>query len=157
MEPPSPPGTLILRAQTPDIPPIQRITTAAYTKYITRIGKPPAPMTANYTTLLTTHDVFVLRPSEHDLLVGSIVLRAEGSKMHVNNLVVDPDAQGRGYGRILLNCAEDWARMKGCEEMALFTNVKMFENFGLYAKMGYEEVERRTENGFERVYFRKRL
>jgi GNAT superfamily N-acetyltransferase len=77
--------------------------------------------------------------------------------MYVNNLVVDPDAQGKGYGRVLMNCAEDWARAKACTEMALFTNVKMFENLGLYAKMGYDEVERRTEDGFDRVYFRKKL
>lgn len=157
--PPSPAGTSITRAQTDDIPRIQRIVNAAYTKYIDRIGKPPAPMTADYPQLLTTHDIFVLRPSGEDTLVGSIVLRPdiEAKVLHLNNLVVDPDVQGRGYGRVLLGCAEDWARITGCGEIKLFTNVKMFENFGLYAKMGYAEVERRMEDGYERVYFRKEL
>ncbi|KAJ3474535.1 hypothetical protein NLG97_g9801 [Lecanicillium saksenae] len=77
--------------------------------------------------------------------------------MHVNNVVIDPSAQGKGYGRALFDCAEAWARTQGCTHMALFTNVKMVENLALYAKLGYEETERKTEDGFERVYFRKQL
>jgi hypothetical protein len=33
----------------------------------------------------------------------------------------------------------------------------MFENLGLYLKMGFVETGRREEDGFERVYFRKEL
>ena len=33
----------------------------------------------------------------------------------------------------------------------------MTENFALYVRNGYEEVERRTEKGFPRIYMRKRL
>ena len=33
----------------------------------------------------------------------------------------------------------------------------MTENFALYARNGYKEVERRTERGFPRIYMRKRL
>ena len=43
------------------------------------------------------------------------------------------------------------------DEVKLFTNVKMWENIGLYAKPGFEETERKTEDGFERVYFAKKL
>lgn len=157
MLPPSPHGVRILRAQTDDVPRIQEIVNAAYQKYIPRIGRAPAPMTTDYTTLLTTHDVFVVVPVEGLEIVGSIVLKADDKTMKLNNVVVDPEAQGKGYGRVLLNCADDWARMKGCNEVALFTNVHMTENLKLYAKIGYEEAERKTEDGFERIYFRKNL
>jgi len=133
--------------------------TAAYTKYIDRIGKPPAPMLADYAQLLLTHDVFVLVADQAGAVVGSIVLNAsEGQdSVQINNLVVDPAAQGRGYGKALMRCAEDFARASSRTALELFTNVKMHENFALYAKMGFDEVDRRTEDGYERVFFRKGL
>jgi hypothetical protein len=33
----------------------------------------------------------------------------------------------------------------------------MTENFGFYARFGFEEYDRRSEHGYSRVYFRKRL
>ena len=39
--------------------------------------------------------------------------------------------------------------------MDLYTNAKMRENLALYARLGWREVDRRTESGFERVYFEK--
>ncbi|KAK2600203.1 hypothetical protein QQS21_005077 [Conoideocrella luteorostrata] len=162
--PTSPDGLTIRKALPSDIPQIQHMILTAFTKYIPRIGKPPAPMTANYHRLLTSHDIFTLQPdtSPHgspNHVVGSIVLRADmdSKVMHINNLVVDPEAQGRGFGKVLLKYAEDWAAVKACTVMALYTNVKMFENFGLYARLGYEEVDRKEEDGYERVYFRKEL
>ena len=37
------------------------------------------------------------------------------------------------------------------------TNEKMTENLTLYPRLGYCEVARRTEDGFNRVYFQKTL
>lgn len=165
----SPSGTTIARGQPKDVPDIQKIVKAAYAKYTERIGKEPAPMTADYLQLLSSHDVFVLHAHANTTsttdshqttqLVGSIVVRpdTQAKVLYVNNLVVDPAAQGRGYGRVLLACAEDWAAANGCSSLALYTNVKMFENFGLYAKMGFEETERKWQDGYERVFFRKEL
>ncbi|KAJ6446752.1 NmrA family protein [Purpureocillium lavendulum] len=152
--------TTIRRAQGDDVPDIHRIVTAAYTKYIDRIGKPPAPMLADYGQLLLTHDVFVLAAGHDGAVVGSIVLGVNEDQrdaVQINNLVVDPAAQGRGYGKTLMRCAEDFARENGRAALELYTNVKMHENFALYAKMGFDEVDRRTEDGYERVYFRKGL
>jgi hypothetical protein len=39
----------------------------------------------------------------------------------------------------------------------LYTNEKMTDNLSIYPKLGYVEVARRTENGFNRVYFEKSL
>jgi hypothetical protein len=33
----------------------------------------------------------------------------------------------------------------------------MTENLAFYPRLGYEEVDRRTDGGFERVFFVKRL
>ncbi|KND86768.1 hypothetical protein TOPH_08610, partial [Tolypocladium ophioglossoides CBS 100239] len=152
-------GTTLARAKAEDVPDIKKMVTAAYSKYVERMGKPPAPMVADYDQLLQTCDIFVLRTDEADKHVGSIVLSVESDSdaVQINNLVVDPAAQGRGFGRALIGCAEDLARAKGRTALTLYTNVKMYENFGLYAKMGFEEIDRRTEAGYQRVYFRKEL
>ncbi|KAG5752719.1 hypothetical protein H9Q69_007382 [Fusarium xylarioides] len=147
----------LTRAEASDIPSIQSMVNAAYEKYIPRIGKPPAPMTADYFSQLTTHDIFILRTTQSP--VGALILQHEpdSDAIKVENLVVDPSAQGRGYGKVLMRYAEDFARSRGCNALELYTNVKMFENLGLYLKMGFVETGRREEEGFERVYFRKEL
>ncbi|KAJ4206932.1 hypothetical protein NW759_014122 [Fusarium solani] len=147
------------RATSQDVPAIKAIVDAAYTKYIERIGKPPAPMTTDYEEVLQSHDAFVLRRKEDNVIVGSIVLgHQQGSDaVKINNLVVDVTAQGRGYGGVLMRYAADFAKSRGCSALELFTNVKMWENLGLYAKMGFVETERKTDEGYERVYFRKDL
>ena len=132
---------------------------AAYTKYIDRIGKPPAPMNADYEELMQDHEIYVLETDQDQAVVGSIVLGIdkETDSVKINNLVVDPNSQGRGYGRILMNFAQEFAKSGGFPALTLFTNVKMYENLSLYPKMGFVETERRTEAGYERVYFRKDL
>ncbi|KAI1848640.1 hypothetical protein JX265_011507 [Neoarthrinium moseri] len=152
--------TTIVRATAEDISTIQAMVIAAYSKYVDRMGTLPAPMLANYSQLLDTEDVYVLRSAVENQVLGSIILAADegsGGSIKVNNLVVDPSAQGRGYGRILMNYAEREALSRGLSAVSLFTNVKMVENIGMYAKLGFIETDRRIEGPYERVYFRKHL
>ncbi|KAF5002418.1 hypothetical protein FGRMN_430 [Fusarium graminum] len=152
-------GLTLSRANAEDIPAIKAIVTEAYTKYIDRIGKPPAPMTANYHELIASHDVFVLKLSSTNDTVGSIVLKDDPStdSVKVNNLVVDTAAQGCGLGGILMHYAEAFAKSRGRPALSLFTNAMMYENLTLYPKMGFRETERKSEDGYERVYYRKEL
>lgn len=148
----------ITNATEEDVPIIQNMVEAAYTKYIARIGKRPAPMDEDYHRAIHTHTVLVLRGNDTQV-VGAIVLELNPSSdsFQVNNLVVHPNAQGYGYGRVLMDCAEDLARSRGYRALTLYTNVKMVENLGVYRKMGFFETERKYEDGFDRVYFRKDL
>lgn len=151
-------GISITEAMPENIPIIKTMVDAAYSKYIERIGKPPAPMTTDYHQLMHTHEIFVLQKSDGKIM-GSIMLRSDlpSDSIEINNLVVDPSAQGLGYGRVLMGYAEDIAKSRGHSGLTLYTNVKMYENLGLYVKLGFSETERKTEDGFERVYFRKSL
>ncbi|EOO03171.1 putative acetyltransferase protein [Phaeoacremonium minimum UCRPA7] len=152
-------GVSIVRAKVENAPAIKSMVVAAYSKYIERIGKPPAPMLTDYAEVINTEDVFVLQTNDNKTVVGSIVLDLHGAadSIKINNLVVDPTAQGRGYGRVLMKYAEDVARAQGAKAITLYTNVKMFENLILYPKMGFKETERKIDAGYERVYFRKGL
>ncbi|KJZ74976.1 hypothetical protein HIM_05707 [Hirsutella minnesotensis 3608] len=151
-------STTLTLAGANDISAIEAIVHAAYVKYVERIGKPPAPMVADYRELVDMGQVYALRSNADGRLVGSIVLEKTASRcLQIGNVVVDPAEQGRGYGRVLLEHAEREARAEGLTALTLYTNVKMWENFGLYAKLGFVEVERRAEAGYERVYFCKAL
>lgn len=152
---------VIERAVPSDADDIKKIVIAAYSKYVPRMGgQEPAPMTANYHTIIASHsqEVFVLRRQQDCKVVGSILLSDPGDDcIKINNLVVDEAAQGRGYGKLLMGFAERVACERRREALTLFTNEKMTENILLYPKMGFVEVERKVEDGYSRVYFRKTL
>lgn len=152
-------GLAIVRASAPDVPAIERIVNAAYAKYIERIGKPPAPMMENYDESIKTQDIYVLRHTESHKVLGAITLGTESdpTALEIKNLVVDPESQGHGYGRVLMDYAETTALEHKRPALILYTNVKMFENLDLYPRMGFRETGRRTEDGYERVFFRKDL
>ena len=77
--------------------------------------------------------------------------------LRVENVAVDPLAQHQGIGRRLLEHADREAAALGLDEVRLYTNEAMSENLALYPRLGYREEGRRTEEGFARVYFSKRL
>jgi GNAT superfamily N-acetyltransferase len=148
----------IVKASVDDASAIKQMVDSAYAKYIDRIGKPPAPMSEDYYSVIQTSQVFILK--EHNKSsIGAITLSFDdGSKtVKIDNLVVDPAAQGRGYGRVLMKHAENLALSQNIFILELYTNAKMYENIRLYAKLGFIEDGRRTEDGFDRVYFRKAL
>lgn len=160
-------GPIISKATIEDVRQIESMVDAAFSKYIDRIGKPPAPMTADYGHIITSQDAFVLRDSYVNGLkvVGFVSLSllpdsnsdSKTASVNIDVLVVDALAQGRGHGRTLMDHAENEARRRGISCLTVSTNVKMYENIGLYTKMGFVEVGRHTEEGFDRVFFRREL
>ena len=63
----------------------------------------------------------------------------------------------RGIGGSLIRFCEAEARRSGAEVVTLYTNEMMVENLTLYPRLGYVETGRRREDGFDRVYFEKRV
>lgn len=53
--------------------------------------------------------------------------------------------------------AEEEARRLRLATVTLYTNELMSENIELYKKLGYRETERKTEQGYQRVYMSKAL
>jgi ribosomal protein S18 acetylase RimI-like enzyme len=151
----SPKDNNIGPAESGDWQAITSCVRAAYAHYVPRIGREPAPMTADYKKLIARSAVYVFREQEHVRAV--LVIVPEPGAMFIENVAVDPAYQGRGIGRRLLLHAEQLARNAGLAEMRLYTNELMTENIEYYCRLGYEEVERRTEHGFRRVFMRKIL
>ena len=90
-------------------------------------------------------------------VIGVIVLMSEEDSLLVENVAVSPAAQGNGYGRRLMEFAEQQARSRGLSRLTLYTNEIMTENLVIYSRLGYRETARRTEGGYRRVYMEKRL
>jgi ribosomal protein S18 acetylase RimI-like enzyme len=90
-------------------------------------------------------------------VVGLIVLVEEPDHLLVENVAVDPGRQSAGIGRTLLAFAEKTAQAAGLSTLRLYTNTAMTENLAFYPRLGYEEVDRRTDHGFERIFFAKHL
>ena len=127
----------------------------AYALYIPRIGREPAPMTADYAELIAGGEVWVA--VEGEATAGVLVLRPKPGSLFLENVAVAPARQGRGIGSALLGFAEEHAESLGLREVTLYTNDAMTENLSFYPARGYVETERRFDEGFHRVFFRKQL
>ncbi|MDQ6906919.1 MAG: GNAT family N-acetyltransferase [Chloroflexota bacterium] len=128
---------------------------AAYAKYVPRMGKEPAPMLADYATLIAEGVVHVI--ADEIGVRGVVVCFPEDDHLFLENIAIDPAYQGKGFGRALMAFVEREARAAGRDEIRLYTHARMTENLAYYPKLGYEEVDRRSEDGYDRVYFRKVL
>ena len=147
---------LRIRAATAtDVPAIAEIVDHAYRHYIARIGKPSGPMLDDYAARVSEGAVWVVE--EGAVIAAIIVLLPMLDYLLLDNIAVSPARQGLGLGRQLLAFAEAEALRRGYFEIRLYTHQTMVENQRLYASIGYEETERGTEAGYERVFMRKRL
>ncbi|WLD58726.1 GNAT family N-acetyltransferase [Salinispirillum sp. LH 10-3-1] len=134
---------------------IQSCAQSAYAKYVERMGREPAPMHADFATQIA-HGWVVVAVCEAGL-AGYIVFYFKNDHAHIENVAVSPEFSGHGIGKRLLEHAERAAQDVGCVAVELYTNEAMTENLAMYPKLGYIEVERRREDGFSRVFFRKQV
>jgi ribosomal protein S18 acetylase RimI-like enzyme len=142
-----------LRAAVPsDEARLREIARAAYAKYVPRIGREPMPMGADFAPEIAAGHAFVVE-SEGEV-AGYMVAWAEPDAYFIDNIAVDPTRQGTGLGRELINRAVEAARRHGLGAIRLYTNAAMHENLALYARIGFIETRRATEDGFDRVFMR---
>ncbi|MES0810856.1 GNAT family N-acetyltransferase [Roseibium sp. SCPC15] len=149
-------GAIIRTANKSDEPAVRRCAERAYERYIAAIGRKPAPMVADFETQIEAgliHAAF----DANGLLLGFIVFLPKDNHMFLENVAVDPSAAGAGVGKALIRYCEETARREGLGSVRLYTNEKMIENLAIYPHLGFVETERRSEDGFNRVYFEKRL
>ncbi len=149
------PGLAVRRARSGDTSAMSRLARAAYTPYVARIGREPAPMTVEYDAVIDTAEVWVAERAGN--LLGILVLRWYDDHLLLDNVAVSPDAQRSGVGRRLLDLADQRATGAGLREIRLYTNAAMTENLAYYLRHGYRETHRATQDGFERVFLTKPL
>jgi ribosomal protein S18 acetylase RimI-like enzyme len=148
-------SSIIRRALANDAARIGSIARAAYSKYVSRIGREPAPMVADFTAQIAANHVVVIATAE--LVTGYMVAWPESDAYFLDNIAVDPTWQGEGLGRQLIDHAILQARQLRLPAIRLYTNVAMTENLSMYAHLGFIETHRAWEKGFHRVYLRLTL
>jgi GNAT superfamily N-acetyltransferase len=137
-----------------DAPALATIAVAVYQRYVPRIGRPPAPMTADYPAAVRRGQAWVAATGGE--VAGFIILIPRPGYLLLDNVTVLAAAQGQGIGARLLALAEDRARALHLPEIRLYTNAAMTENLAYYPRHGYTETHRAHQDGFHRVFFRKR-
>jgi len=145
----------IRNATINDADSVRQLVSEAYSVYIERIGRRPAPMDAAYESLIAQGHVWVAEDAGE--AVGVVVLEAYEDHLLVENLAVHPSWQGRGVGGQLLALAEAQALATSKPEMRLYTNERMVENLRYYTRRGFIETHRARSEGFDRVHFVKPL
>lgn len=147
--------TQIRQATPEDRVNIGRCVNVAYAVYVGIVGRRPAPMLANYEELIEQGAVYVIDGIRG--IDAVLVIRPQEDHLLVENVAVRPSAQKHGLGRQLVEFAEEQGRQQNLPEVRLYTHEKMAGNLTFYPRLGYEETERRTEDGYDRVYFSKLL
>ena len=120
------------------------------------MGREPAPMAADFAAQIAAGLAYV-HLGENGAVQGYIVFYPQNSHMLLESVAVLPEAAGRGMGKALIAFCESEARRLRLNAVCLYTNEKMTANLGIYPRLGYTETGRRTEDGFKRIFFEKRL
>ena len=127
----------------------------AFKPYVQRIGKAPAPMLLDYPALIAAGCVWV---AEVDARLEGVLVQYETlDGFYVDAVAVSARCRGSGVGRALLEFAEAEALRRGFASIYLCTNSRMTENQRLYPRIGYVEIDRRADAGYDRVFYRKAL
>lgn len=139
-----------------DIPIIEEIASRAYQQYVDVIGKHPAPMVADFRLHLTHDIIFVATEINEDIVVGYAVLLNKDAEYWLENIAVHPDKSGQGIGSQLIAHIEEYIS-GNASHYHLYTNEQMTKNITWYTDLGFDETRRCEEDGFNRVFFTKKL
>ena len=75
-------------------------------------------------------------------LVGAVTATHDSRKGWINRLAVAPDFRRRGYGRRLLQAAEERLRQQGMQVIAALVESDNPASLALFQKAGYVEIDR---------------
>jgi ribosomal protein S18 acetylase RimI-like enzyme len=141
------------RAEESDVEIVREIVLAAYSKWISVIGREPTPMTADFNKAVREHDIYLAIIAGD--AVGLIEIRLHADHLWIENVAVHPLRQGIGIGRRLLSYVEGKAAQAEIGEIRLQTNEAFEANIALYVALGYEIDKREPFMGGKTIFMRK--
>lgn len=91
--------------------------------------------------------------------VGVAEMDDTPGRAEIQKLYLDDSAKGKGYGRALMEKAEEWAARNGMKELYLETHSSLCDAVALYGKLGWKRMERplSTVHSTMDTFFLKRL
>ena len=75
-------------------------------------------------------------------IAATVLVGHDGHRGWVYYLAVDPDRRHQGYGRVMMDAAEDWLRRRGIEKLQLLVRADNRQVKDFYQSLGYFEQER---------------
>ena len=145
----------IRRATIKDSDDLLKIAEIAYDKYLPLMDKKPAPMLADFNKHIAEDIVFIAL-AEVEIIAGYVVLQQIKGQWWLDNIAVHPNHQGQGIGTKLRIEAENYVSILS-DTIQLYTNIVMADNISWYERAGYVITQQALINGYERLYFEKRL
>ena len=80
----------------------------------------------------------VLAGKSDGRVVASVMVGHDGHRGAVYYVSVDPDAQGKGYGKQVMAAAESWLKGQGVWKLNLLVRAENEAVRGFYEQLGYE-------------------
>ena len=73
---------------------------------------------------------------------AAVLVGHDGHRGWVYYVAVDPDCRHKGYGRLVMDAAEAWLRVRGIEKLQLMVRPDNSQVQAFYQSLGYLEQER---------------
>lgn len=98
--------------------------------------------------VLSNPDKYIINKSgkiyfvlENNIPVGTVALMYNDSdELEFTKMAVVETSQGKGFGKLLLECCIENAIKMGAKELILYSNTKLITAIQLYRKFGFIEI-----------------
>ena len=124
----------------------------AYQPWAELLGRKPAPMLDDYPARVAARQCWVMPAHETGSLAAISILEPQAGRLLLDNVAVDPAQQGKRLGIAMIAHAIGVAAGSGSAELLLYTHQRMERNIALYARLGFQEIERKLVGAHARVY-----
>jgi hypothetical protein len=86
----------------------------------------------------------VLLGRDNGIAAASALVGHDGHRGWVYYVSVDPDHRHKGYGRAIMQAAEDWLRARGIQKLQLMVRGDNAQVHAFYQSIGYYDQQRVT-------------
>lgn len=84
-------------------------------------------------------------------IIGCVFVLERTDDFYAGKLAVDPDFQGQGIGRRLMQAVENLARGRDKSAIELQTRIELTGNHAAFARLGFRETGRTAHEGYSRA------
>ena len=83
-------------------------------------------------------------------VIGCIFVVERENGCYIGKLAVEPQLQGQGIGKKLVEAAEEFAGARGKTALELQTRIELTANHAAFARLGFCETARTAHAGYDR-------
>ena len=83
----------------------------------------------------------ILIGRDGDAIVATVMVGHDGHRGWVYYVATDPDRRGKGFGRAIMDAAEDWLRAAGNAKLQLLVRRDNAKAGAFYQSIGYAEAQ----------------